>query len=128
VDWAEEARRIAASEPLQFGRVSESGVGGTSPSVGAGGAAAAGSYVLTGDGGWLKATVDERRAVVGAFATNTTIESAGFANCVIDDALGALWGEVLKANTTLTSLNLESNELQTAGIDERTQTRLSHYH
>lgn len=111
VDWAEEARRIAASEPPQFGQVA---TGEGSPKTTC---APNSTYWITGDGTWLRATAEERRGVVAAFALNTTITSAGFANAAIDDSLGALWGEVLQRNRTLTSLNLESNTLQTESIE-----------
>lgn len=103
VDWAEEARLIAASAPC-------------SSLVGAS-AEHTSTYTMTGNSHWLKATESERRGVVGAFASNTSVTSVAFANSAVGDALGALWGDVLLKNTSLTALNLESNAVSTNGFD-----------
>ena len=116
-DWLEEARRLRANEAPQFGGGT---TGDTSPQGKSPGAAAGengASYVLTGDGAWLRSKDDQKLAIVGAFAANTSIKTAGFANCAIGEELGALWGEVLQRNRTLTSLSLESNTLQTESIE-----------
>lgn len=103
-----QARRIGASEPTKLGQVTN--VQAIHPHD------ISKCYVLTGDGAWLKTKFEERyaispgvepsaltilnsahspkgscrRGIVAAFATNRSIESAGFANCLLDDALGTL--------------------------------------
>ena len=59
---------------------------------------------------------DERRAVVAAFATNTRFTAVDATSAYVNDELAAAWAEVLTTNTTLTSLNLESNQIASAGV------------
>ena len=66
---------------------------------------------------WGKAKVEERREVIGAFRSNKCVDVAGFAGAHIDDPAGMLWATVLCTNSTLTSLNLESNEMQSGAIE-----------
>ena len=56
---------------------------------------------------WMRATEEERLAVIEAFARNTTVTSVEMVNSLVNDRLGEAWGRVLKANNTITSLNLE---------------------
>jgi hypothetical protein len=64
-----------------------------------------------------QATEEERRAVVSAFATNTSVASVHFGFAGVGDALGVLWAKVLQSNSTITALHLESNAVGTATID-----------
>lgn len=66
---------------------------------------------------WERATAEERRTLIAAFEGNASIDAAGFAGAFIDDAAGTLWATVLGRNATLTSLNLESNELQSGSLE-----------
>ena len=128
IDWLEEARRIANSEEPQYGQEkfpdeqapsAASSVRSTSSS--SSGESLSGmvrSYNMTGDGSWQRAKEEERKAVIAAFATNTTIEYACFAASSINEDLGVLWGEVLLRNRSLTTLSLESNMLQTESIEK----------
>ena len=103
-DWAAEARMITASEPC-------SSLAGAS-------ADHAMTYTMTGNSHWSRgATEEEKRGVVMAFASNTSIECVAFANAAVGDALGALWGEALLSNTSITSLNLESNSISSIGLE-----------
>jgi hypothetical protein len=102
-DWAAEARRVAASAPVEYGNDAAGGAGTT--------------YVLTGSSLWARARHDERRAVIAAFATNTRFTAAEVVNAFVNDELAAAWAEVLTTNTILTSLNLESNQIASAGIE-----------
>ena len=118
VDWMEEARRIRSNEPPQYGQGASGDSGKVaeltnSPSLGSEGSV---SYSLTGNGSWLRAKDDERYDVIAAFGTNTSIDTVIFASANVDETLGVLWGQVLERNRTITSLNLESNTLQTESI------------
>ena len=55
--------------------------------------------------------------MIGAFRSNKCVDVAGFAGAHIDDPAGMLWATVLCTNSTLTSLNLESNEMQSGAIE-----------
>ena len=102
-DWAAEARRVAASAPVEYGNDAAGGAGTT--------------YVLTGSSLWARARHDERRAVIAAFATNTRFTAVDATSAYVNDELAAAWAEVLTTNTTLTSLNLESNQIASAGVE-----------
>ena len=80
-------------------------------------------YVLTGSKQWLQALRSERRALIEAFATNTTVENANMSDCMIDDELADAWARVLaqpkgaKGTCALRSLRLESNPISSAGVE-----------
>ena len=113
VDWAEEARRIAASDtssaPPLAGMPAAASTSSTSSD--------SSSYSLLGNGPWLKATEEEKRAVIDAFATNRSLSTVVMANCALSDALGVRWGRSLQTNRALTSLNLESNSIGSSGLE-----------
>ena len=60
-------------------------------------------------------------AAIEAFAATSErtgkIETVEMVNCNIVDKEAEAWAEVMKANRTITSLNLESNSIATAGIE-----------
>ena len=121
VDWAHEARCIAQSEahpePALVGARELPNAAAAAGGGGGSGGGGAAYYSLSGSMAWLKATDDERRGVIEALATNTTIATLNLANCNISDGLGAAFGDVLRANSTLTCLNLETNALSSAAIE-----------
>ena len=59
--------------------------------------------------------------MIEAFAATSErtrkIETVEMVNCNIVDKEAEAWAEVLSANTTITSLNLESNSIATTGIE-----------
>ena len=101
VDWHVEAARVAASEPFEYGRDGSDGA----------------VYMATANGLWLRATEEERVALVEAFADNTSVTSVEMVNSLVNDRLGEAWGRVLQRNATITSLNLESNSISSSGIE-----------
>lgn len=54
------------------------------------------TYSMTSQPQWLRATEEERRAVVGAFATNRSVSSVVMANAAVSDAVAVLWARVLQ--------------------------------
>ena len=107
-DWAAEADRVASSSPpYAFGRPT-----GQLPK----GVAADACYSLTGEALWGRAKPEERLALVHAFASNSHVVFFELANAGAPDAIAEAWGDALKSNATLTSLNLESNAIGTAGV------------
>jgi len=88
VDWAEEAAKLGASEPPLYGKTEE-----------------AGSYLLTGNPNWVRATEGERVEVVAAFATNAALHTVGFANAMVGETLAVEWGRALQRNSTITALS-----------------------
>ena len=105
VDWEAEAMQISHCEPFQFGSIPCASVRTdiTAPAA----------YVITGHNHalWTRATEAERRCVVEAFATNTTVQRVEMVNALVTDALGQAWGGVLSRNSSITALNLESNSI-----------------
>jgi len=101
VDWQAEAAKVAASEPFEYGREGQDAT----------------VYMATSNGIWLRATEEERLAVIEAFATNTAVSSVEMVNSLVNDRLGEAWGRALAANTCITSLNLESNSISSKGIE-----------
>ena len=106
VDWVEEARRIATSS-LSLG----SGVGGQAANTDTT------TYTMTGNAHWLRATDEERRAVIGSFASNVTVRTMIMANAGISDGLAVALGQMLAHNSTITRLQLESNSISSAGVE-----------
>ena len=106
VDWEAEAARIAASEETECGAADDADVATDQASA----------YVLTGNAHWKRATEKERRAVVDAFATNRRVLAVQMSDAFVGEAMGEAWGAVLATNTTLLSLNLESNSLSSGAI------------
>ena len=107
-DWAAEADRVASSSPpYAFGRPT-----GQVPK----GVAADACYSLTGEALWGRAKPEERVALVRAFASNSHVVFFELANAGAPDAIAEAFGDALKSNSTLTSLNLESNAIGTAGV------------
>ena len=106
VDWEAEAARIAASEETECGAAADADVATDQASA----------YVLTGNAHWKRATEKERRAVVDAFATNRRVLAVQMSDAFVGEAMGEAWGAVLATNTTLLSLNLESNSLSSGAI------------
>ena len=106
VDWEAEAARIAASEETECGAADDADVAADQASA----------YVLTGNAHWKRATEKERRAVVDAFATNRRVLAVQMSDAFVGEAMGEAWGAVLATNTTLLSLNLESNSLSSGAI------------
>ncbi len=159
VDWAEEARRVASSDPGGLlglkqpsasatpeaapaaGRVAppatalqtpararsssavlalERAPSESPPSVATSTVASAATsqvYTMTNNSLWLRAQEEERRAVVRAFGSNCTLTTVVMANAAVNDAVAELWGGVLQRNRTITSLNLESNTIGSAGLE-----------
>ena len=99
IDWSEEARRIAASEGCETGGDDK------------------GTYSMTGNSQWLRATEDEKGLLIGAFGSNTHFTNVSFANSALGDSLGAIWGRVLAENQTITVLNLESNAISNNALE-----------
>ncbi len=75
------------------------------------------TYVATGSAVWRAATCDEQVGVICAFGANRAIECAEMVNAGLTDAHARAWGEALSVNSTLTSLNLESNGIHSAGVE-----------
>ena len=73
-------------------------------------------YSLTGEALWGRAKPEERLALVRAFASNSHVVCFELANSGAPDAIAEAFGDALKSNATLTSLNLESNAIGTAGV------------
>ena len=106
-DWAVEARNISESRPFEYCKPDDA----TSE------AAKQLSYVATGSALWNAAKEEERIAVLAAFCSNTKVTSLVLANALLTDAVVADQFEALLAsNSTLTSLNLESNRVASAGV------------
>ena len=64
------------------------------------------------------ATEAERGAVLSAFGSNTKVTSLMLSNALLNDHLVANHlGGALATNTALTSLNCESNQISTAGVE-----------
>ena len=104
VEWTDEAAKIASNQPSAYG--SEDGLGdGT-------------SFAVTGHNAalWARASEADRRAVIEAFASNTVATSVAMVNAYINDGLGQAWGSVLTRNSTIQSLNLESNTISSGGM------------
>ncbi len=59
--------------------------------------------------------------VVAAFATNTRLTTIEMVNALPasaeSDGLAQLWAQVLGSNSTITALNLEGNQVGSAGIE-----------
>ena len=91
-DWAEEARRIRSSEPYVYG------VDGP-PEC----ATHQTTYMATANALWLRATEEERRGVVEAFAGNEAVTAVEMVNSLVGDGLAVAWGAVLRANKRITS-------------------------
>ena len=110
-----EASRVARSESFEYGSAPEqprkASIGSRTSIAEAPGSV----YALTGHGYalWTRATEAERLAVVRAFGSNRVVERVEMVNALVSDALGQAWGEALQHNTTLTTLNLESNAIST---------------
>ena len=122
IDWSAEADKIARSEAGTVGAAAAAAAAaaatsGLSPASATSVAADGEGYVLTGNTHWLRAKEEERRQVVGAFERNTSVRFVSLANSGVSDADAALWGQVLSRNTTITSLNLESNSISSGGIE-----------
>ena len=100
-DWVGEARRVSASEPFEYGCDPTAMSDET-------------TYMVTGNPLWLRATDAEQIAVVEAFGSNCVVTSVEMVGGKAQDALAAAWGRALASNTTLTSLNLESNSIGSA--------------
>ncbi len=106
-DWALEARNVAGSSPYAYGV----------PLEGANAAERQAIYSVGGTPLWKAATEAERAAVLAAFATNTKVVSLVLVNALLSDALVAShMAPVLRANRTMTSLNLESNMIGNEGL------------
>ena len=63
---------------------------------------------------------EERRVAVAAFATNTCLTNIEMVNAFVSaesDGLAQVWAQVLATNSTITSLNLESNSIGSAGLE-----------
>ena len=99
-DWAAEAAAVGASEPFEYGSCD-----------------AKETYMATGSPLWARATAEEQLAVIDAFCTNASVETVEMVNAGVTDALAAAWGRVLARNARLTTLNLESNSISTAGME-----------
>ena len=104
-DWSAEAKRVALSALLQYDAfpISDS-------------QSKMETYILTGSVLWGQATEAERRCVVEAFATNTTVQRVEMVNALVTDALGQAWGGVLRQNSSITALNLESNSISSGWV------------
>jgi hypothetical protein len=111
-DWAAEAERVGSSAQLQYGVELEAKAADEKATC----------YVLAGSKLWGQATELEKLAVVRAFGTNCIVQRVDMANAMVGDALGQVWGDALKSNTTLTALNLESNAIST-GYAQSPHTR-----
>lgn len=111
-DWDAEAQRIGASQMFEYGHPS---VGSPHEKLDRGIA-----YVATGSLLWSRASQDEQLRVIRAFGTNTTITTVVMVNVVstgaASDAVAQAWADTLRTNSTITSLNLESNGIQSDGI------------
>ena len=79
--------------------------------------AASHRYVLTGSPIWRAATEAEREAVLAAVGRNTTIFRLELVNSFINDPLCSCLAEALRTNGHVTCLNLESNSIQSVGIE-----------
>ena len=108
VDWAAEARSVAESLPYEYGV----------PVEAESSEARQQKYSVYGSPLWKAAKEEERAAVLSAFQTNTKVTSLVLVNGFITDALAAAHlAALLQSNSTLTSINLESNHISSAGIE-----------
>ena len=73
-------------------------------------------FNLNNDVKFAKLRGSDKLRLVRAFTTNTVAVGVSMANLQLDDEAAIAWGEVLKANDRIASLNLEGNRIATAGI------------
>eukprot|EP00966_Prymnesium_polylepis_P136000 3142708-Prymnesium_polylepis.1 len=124
-DWELEAGRLARNESFEYGNppdglpTATASLGSRASAVGSRASTVDASpavvYTITGHNYnlWTRATESERLSVVQAFEVNATVQRVEMVNALVSDVLGQAWGDVLKRNTTLTTLNLESNAIST---------------
>ena len=66
---------------------------------------------------WRVATESERRAVFDALRSNTVVSSFEAVNAFVNDPLAVILGGVLKENSALTYVNVESNSISSKGLE-----------
>jgi hypothetical protein len=108
IHWEVEAQRVATSQPYEYGVPLEAVEEGAQQTT----------YTVAGSPLWRAATERERVAVIEAFHTNQKVTSLALPSALITDAIAAAQlGELLEFNQTLTSLNVESNLISSAGVE-----------
>lgn len=115
-DWMNEARKLAASLPFDYGRPRDQAGAGVAAVVRGGEMEAPTQYVLTDNTLWRVATESERLAVFTAMGTNTVVTSFEAVNAFLNDPLACALGDVLRGNTSLTYISIESNSISSRGI------------
>merc|ERR1712048_1328092 len=103
--WEGEALKIASSQPYVYG-VDHTADGGQQ------------TYSVAGNILWRAAKDAERATLLDAFSSNTTVTTLVLVNSFITDShVTTNLATMLKANSSITSLNLESNMISSAGIE-----------
>ncbi|KAL1526521.1 hypothetical protein AB1Y20_015231 [Prymnesium parvum] len=114
-DWAEEALRIKVNDNHEYGVPDES-LELQPPAEHDEDDPWQALYVQSSSVFWGRASASERRQVVEAFGKNTRVRQVEMANAHVDDELAKAWAAALCTNSTLTSLNLETNHIGAEGI------------
>lgn len=78
------------------------------------------SYIANSNTEIIKMSAEDRSRYLSAFAVNTSITTLELSNTNLDNAAALIFAQMLtpgaRCNTTLTSLNIESNHIGTVGI------------